>query len=518
MESDTHFRDLVERSQDAIAVQCEGEIVYINPAGAALLGLDEVAGLLGKSVWDFIPRRYEEIVERRCRQVREEGAIVAPIEMPLKRSDGRSIEVEVTAIPFTFEEKPAIQVVFHDITTRKLVEEQIRQRNIELSALNAISATVSQTLDPRKILDDSLRDILHLDILGGDAQGMIFLREDDRDTLRLAAHRGAPENHPCLQRPPRIGECLCGLAVQLGEPIISEDCHADPRHTRSWSDMPRHRDVCLPLRVRGHILGAMDVRLPETKEIGENVIGLLSSVADQVSIAIENARLFEEVMRQSERLRILSGRLVEAEDAERQRLARELHDQVGESLTALGINLNILRTQVPWGEKNEPPRYLDDSLDLVERMTERIRGVMSDLRPPMLDDYGLVATLRWHGEQFSRRVGIPVAVHGNEPHPRLPAKVENALFRIAAEALTNVAKHAQAAHVTVTVESNERNLRLVVVDDGVGFDTKRTLQPDQPRGWGLLTMCERAEIVGGKCRIESRGPNGGTRVIAEVPR
>jgi PAS domain S-box-containing protein len=518
MVTEATFRDLVELSQDAFAIQCEDRIIYLNPAGAVLLGIGKVDKLPGKSVWDFIPRRYMNIVERRCRQMLEEGTTAAPIEMEIIRLDGRSIDVEVTAIPFTFSGKPALQVVFHDTTTRKAVEEQIRQRNIELSTLNAIAATVSQTLDLKMILDDSLEDILHLDMLGGDAQGMIFLREDDRDILALAAHRGAPENHPCLQRPPRIGECLCGLAVQLGEPVLSENCHTDARHTRSWPDMPNHKDVCLPLKVHGNVLGAMVVRLPESKEIGQNVVDLLSSVADQVSVAIENAKLFAEVAQQSETLRVLGGRLAQAEDAERLRLARELHDQVGESLTALGINLNIIRSQLTTSETEDLHRYLDDSLNLVERTTERIRGVMSELRPPMLDDYGLVAALRWYCERFSSRVGVDVVVQGTEPVPRFPSTAESALFRIATEALTNVAKHAQASQVTVTVTSDRHLLKLVITDNGIGFDSKRTFATDPPRGWGLLTMSERAEIVGGNCRVESLIDNGGTRVIAEVPR
>lgn len=513
-----HFRDIVEISPDAIAIQCEDLIVYINPAGAELFGYDTAAELTGKSLWDLVPPRYRMIIEKRCWQIREEGMSAPPIDIELLNSDGKPVDVELVVIPFTYQGKEAVQVAFHDISTRKWVEDLVRQRNVELSALNAIAATVSQSLDLNQILNNSLDDVMQLDMLGEDAQGMIFLRQDDSDTLSLVAHRGAPPNHPCLRDPPRIGECLCGLVVKNGELILSEDCHEDKRHMRTWPDMPEHKDVCLPLKIRGNVLGAMDVRLPASREIAENVVDLLSAVADQISVAIENARLFEEVSLQSERLRILGRRLAEAEEAERQRLALELHDQVSESLTALGINLNIIRTHLREDERQAVRAYIDDSETLVERTTERIRGVMSALRPPMLDDYGLVSTLRWYSEQFAGRVGLAVDVNGDEPQPRLPSSVESALFRISVEALTNVAKHAKANSVLISIDSNEEVCTLSIDDDGIGFDPNLRLEDHHDRGWGILTMSERAETIGGSLSIESETNGAGTRVIAEVPR
>lgn len=241
--------------------------------------------------------------------------------------------------------------------------------------------------------------------------------------------------------------------------------------------------------------------------------GIIESIHD-----ITDRRKAEETLQQyAGRLRALAAQQVEATEAERQRLARELHDQVGQNLTALNINLNIVRTQVPEGTAAQVRSRLDDSLSLVEQTTDRIRDVMSDLRPPMLDDYGLVAALHWYGEQFAWRTDVAVVVEGEEPTPRLAPRVENALFRIAQEALTNVAKHAQATQVTVTVEVDSEILHLVVADDGIGFDPAHLVDRNEGRGWGLLTMTERAEAVGGHCRIES-APGQGTQVSVEVVR
>jgi signal transduction histidine kinase len=204
------------------------------------------------------------------------------------------------------------------------------------------------------------------------------------------------------------------------------------------------------------------------------------------------------------------------EDKERQRLARELHDRVGQNLTALGINLNIVQMQMPEGAPETISFHLEDSLSLVEQTAERIRDVMADLRPPVLDDYGLVAALRWYGEKISRRIDIPITVVGEDLEPRLDSRIENALFRIVQEALTNVAKHAQATHVIISVDIDRHILRLSVLDDGIGFDPQHLPETGEDQGWGLLSISERAEAVGGQAKIMSI-PDQGTNVTAEVP-
>jgi two-component system sensor histidine kinase UhpB len=156
-------------------------------------------------------------------------------------------------------------------------------------------------------------------------------------------------------------------------------------------------------------------------------------------------------------------------------------------------------------------------MSLVKQTTATIRGLMADLRPPVLDDYGLGEALRWYAERFGIRTGIAVEVSEGGDERRLPSAVENALFRIAQEALTNVAKHAKTARATIRLDVEAQAVRLQVADEGGGFEPAITGGPDRDRGWGLVAMRERAEAVGGQCRIDSR-PGGGTRVLVEVPR
>lgn len=220
-------------------------------------------------------------------------------------------------------------------------------------------------------------------------------------------------------------------------------------------------------------------------------------------------------------MRDLAARLADAEQTERHQLARELHDQVGQNLTALSLNLKALQGQIAVlpdpGDALATGSRLDDSLAMVKETTQRIRNVMDNLRPPALEEFGLLAALRWYASQFSARAGLAVDVRGGEPSPRLSPTVEIALFRIAQEALTNVARHAQASHVLVLLENENSRIRLVISDDGVGFLRQPSPTPGKEQRWGLLTMAERAQALHGHCRVESQ-PGAGTQVIVEVER
>ncbi len=226
---------------------------------------------------------------------------------------------------------------------------------------------------------------------------------------------------------------------------------------------------------------------------------------------LQNAQ--ESLAQYADQLHTLASRLAELEEANRQRLSRELHDRIGQNLTALGINLNIIRSLVDGQHVEAARRYLADSLDLVGQTAGLVRDVMADLRPPVLDDYGLMAALHWYAEQFSARTGLLVHLEGGTERLDLLPGVEIALFRIVQEALTNVVRHARAGQVVVRVQAEVTMLRLMVTDDGVGFD----VTAQRSSSWGLLIMAERARAVGAVCRVESR-PGQGTQVIVELPR
>ncbi len=218
----------------------------------------------------------------------------------------------------------------------------------------------------------------------------------------------------------------------------------------------------------------------------------------------------------AEQLQAISQRVVAIQETERRTLSAELHDRVGQDLAAINLNLHIIKEQLsPPAREKIGPR-LDDSIALVDRTVEIVRDVAGALRPLILDDYGLTATLRSYGEQFAERTGIEVSVIAAEVVPRLSQDSEMALFRMSQEALTNVLKHAGASMVQITLAADSQSMSLTIADDGCGCDAISDTSRAS-RGLGLLVMQERLRAVAGSLRIESRSGSG-TTLTARVRR
>jgi two-component system, NarL family, sensor histidine kinase UhpB len=264
-----------------------------------------------------------------------------------------------------------------------------------------------------------------------------------------------------------------------------------------------------PLRMVGTI---MDIT--ERKRAEAEREALLTSIQAQ---AEELQAGNEELAGQTEELRGLAARLAEVEEAERQNLARELHDQVCQNLAMLSLNLEILKGKAPQEPLDRLVSRLADVATLAEQTGEITRDIMEGLRPTVLDHYGLIGGIRQFGSKFFQQADITLDVRGEERAFRLAAPVELALFRIAQEALSNVVKHSKATQVTVSHEEKADSVRLTIADNGIGFHQDKIAPPSAGKKWGLMTMAERALAIGGRCQVESQ-PGQGTRVIVEVRR
>jgi PAS domain S-box-containing protein len=268
--------------------------------------------------------------------------------------------------------------------------------------------------------------------------------------------------------------------------------------------------IDVPLLFQGEPIGLLRLSsetpgafLPEHLEIAREV-------AQSLAVAIEQARLDERIWTGRERLTILSRRLVEVQESERRHLSRELHDEIGQILTGLRFTLEGAR-----GCPDPTLRLdLETAREIVTELMERVRNLSLDLRPPMLDDLGLVPTLLWHFDRYKREAKIDVDFRQRDVEGRrFPSDIETTAYRIVQEALTNVARHAGTNSVTVRVWEHDGMLSVQIEDHGVGFDSQAAKIQDHG---GLTGMRERAILLGGRFEIESC-PGRGACITGELP-
>ena len=256
----------------------------------------------------------------------------------------------------------------------------------------------------------------------------------------------------------------------------------------------------------------------------ENSTTTILFKGDRASLAFlrdvtERKQAEEKLVKSHERLKALSRKLAETEEMEKQWLATELHDKLGQNLTAIGINLSIIQSKIPEKAMIHVLPHIEDAMALVDLTAEYVRNLMGELRAPVLDDYGLLAALQWYGKQCIARTGIIIHTRGNILEPRPKKHIEHTLFRIAQEAIINVTKHAKINEVTIELKEKNSIIVLTIEDSGTGFEYVRQSESERekmPR-WGLIIMAERAEGINGRFRIESTKGQG-TKIIVEVPR
>jgi PAS domain S-box-containing protein len=245
-------------------------------------------------------------------------------------------------------------------------------------------------------------------------------------------------------------------------------------------------------------------------------IRLAQTIANQVAVAIENARLLELVKKSSEDLKTLSLQLISVQEDERKKIAQELHDQIGQTLFAMKMNLEIARKNLPSDLEKVPniKSRLSETESLLSQTIEQTRDLTTALRPPTLDDFGLIPTLNTHIDSFSKRTNIQVSLRTKNFKDRLSSEIETLLYRITQEALINVAKHARATQVSILLAQEKSTASLSIEDNGIGFDAKKATLPKDRLG--LFSIKERVELLNGKFEIHSK-PNKGTKLSVKIP-
>jgi signal transduction histidine kinase len=274
--------------------------------------------------------------------------------------------------------------------------------------------------------------------------------------------------------------------------------------------------VCVPLKSKDRTLGIMNVAYSIEHYFTENDFKLLDSIGFHVGLAIENSVLYEEA-KQKEQLRgqLLSS-VITAQEEERKRIARELHDEYGQSLTALKMSIESSENMTSPGQRKLKEK-LRSAEALVVNTLEDLRRLTLDLRPYALDELGLIAAIRAYAQRHLESAGIKVKFENKDLNERLAPAVETTLFRIIQETIHNTTKHAQAKNVKIQLAARNDKITVVVEDDGMGFNVDATFKSKVGmQSLGLLGIQERATLLGGTFKIESQ-PGRGTCLIVEIP-
>jgi len=260
----------------------------------------------------------------------------------------------------------------------------------------------------------------------------------------------------------------------------------------------------------GRTIGRLDLFAEEATPIGEDELTLLQGVANGAALAITNARLYTALKLEEQARSDLLHRVIGAQEDERMRISRELHDETSQSLTALLVGLDTIDIAAR-SDTSRIQGHVRNLKSITEEMLNNIHLLIADLRPSLLDDLGLVAAIEWYGEQRLKPQGLSFRLLAHHLAERLPGPVETVLFRIVQEGLTNILRHASATTVEVRLLQDQDLVTLEVWDDGVGFDPERieTLEAGG-RGLGLRGMRERAAILGGTLEVESAEHEGTT--------
>ncbi|MGE5695306.1 MAG: histidine kinase [Candidatus Sericytochromatia bacterium] len=316
-----------------------------------------------------------------------------------------------------------------------------------------------------------------------------------------------------------LGSGISGWVASHREPVvISHDKESDPRYMPFQS--LRGRDftsmVSVPMETDpGGLVGVLNVHTVERREFTDRDVQLLLVIGRLIAGALHQARLHRQLVARERAHENFVEQVIEAQELERRRLAGDIHDGISQRLITLSYRLDAAQRAV-----GDDPRAVAEQLDkareLVELTLQEARAAIGGLRPPVLDDLGLAGGLASLARSIPQ-LNIDVEL----TEKRLPDHIELALYRIAQECLQNVVKHAKASTARLTfgvsTENDQATARLEIVDDGVGFDTfEHPLGSDEMGGYGLLSMAERAEIVGGRLNIRSR-PGAGTAVTATIP-
>lgn len=502
---ESRYRKVVDSAPVAIlGLDLQGHVTDWSKGAQLMFGwsAEEALGRFCPTVPEDGRDEYLAMIARTVNQGAQTGMVYYR-----QKKNGELICANITSAPLSDAagNTAGVMVILEDITARKQAEGALLENTRRLKLLLDLARNIASTLDLDILLKEVFEQIAS--IFPSLDLAILYLW-DPREKALVPKRWQGYGAQAIAQLRLLPGEFISGKVFQSGQAILARNPEEvlalrgelRPENMRFLTAALRgwqvKSSICAPLRTRvGKVLGTLSLSSPR-QVFTEMDLELLEGVASQLAQAIGNAQLHTQT-------REFTQRLVQAQEEERRRVARELHDQVGQYLTGLKLTLELCE-QLP---SDATRQKLHEGLELVALLMSQVQDLSLDLRLPVLEELGLIPALLWHFERYTAQTQVRVVFKHAGLNCRLPSVIENSGFRIVQEALNNVARHAKVEEVEVRVWGDVDTLRVQVEDQGRGFDPEVVLAANTTSG--LKGMQERALLLGGQLIIESR-PGGGT--------
>jgi PAS domain S-box-containing protein len=510
-ESQEKYQNIVESSLDGIVVIQEEALVFVNPSAIRIFGYESAHEMMRTRFNDIVAPASKPFLlgDYQAKKIGED--LFRNYEMTGLTKSGNFIDLEINAKLVTWNGKMAVQASFRDITERKHLERDQVLWFWEQESLRAIDKQLAASFELDRVLNTVSRNARAFS--GADFSGVILIQES-----KFYQWRGVKGNRSAVGSEQYLMKGSHRDLMASGQPRVIRSFGVDPGFPAT--DFPvltaegLTTVALFPFGIKENLEGVLVVGFRKTRNLSEPEHRLLSSLADKAAIAIANAALYEDLLEREKELEQLTDARMEAEEAERRRIARELHDGLGQMLSAIKFNIEVLEDTE--GLKEVDLKKLLEVKQLLDSVMTEAREISHNLMPSVLEDFGLKPALQLLCESFAKRLEIPISfqVHGVEG--RLGNALEVNIYRIAQEGLNNISKHAHAKSVSVQLHFDEGGLRLTIEDEGEGFTTPLPKAPAEKGGMGLINMKHRASTFGGSLTVESH-PGKGTTIIVQIP-
>jgi signal transduction histidine kinase len=515
------LQDVIDAVEDELLVIDRNYHVLFANAAVLRRYREKDESPIGKLCYQVFQDRdrpcHEPSWECPLRQILDGGGTTTVIY--LEKTQAVTSYVKITAYPLRDKQgnTEAVVELRRDVTAERELEMQILRRHHQLLALTQISSAVSGVHDLDTILKIALDTVLEL--INGDIGGILLLDDENR-TLSYRVQRGLSDRYAEAVEL-SLGEGIGGRVAQTGEPILLTDISRDPRAANP--DIIRAEGikgfVSIPLKSKEAVVGVMNIASHAEGRFGIDDMSLLSAIGDYLGTAIEQARLYDRLAEAGERYRALLQHALTAQEHERKRIARELHDETSQAITSLTLSLQAIMTIAEMkgiGDAEFMEKVRTTHSFAVHAGHEVVR-LMKELRPSLLDELGMPAAIHRYAKDTLQAQDINLTSEFIGTDERFPPEIEVTLFRVSQGLIGNIIEHSEAKNVTIKLECNANECSLYIEDDGKGFDVSKLTRVDPSgRGAGLFTIKERVNLVGGHCKVNSR-PGKGTKVTVKVP-